>query len=176
MGDALTTDSDGSEIVECHHGFPVPRDPRKRALLYNRSMDVQKMDRLYEALERGATFRSAAMQARMLPREFEYIWQLGKDGHPTYRKFFNQVMEARGDYATRLQQHVASHAFTTAGVEDGTAMKVLKAEEKGTYIDEREKVADVVLNLEIGKVVLNTEYGDEAEVVHGEVEDAEVVG
>lgn len=164
-------------IVDHRYGFPIPKDHRKSALLFNETLNVEKMETLYDALSTGATFRSAAMQAGMTPSEFEYMWKLGRGGHPTYSGFFEKAMRVRGKYAAKLQRHVSDHAMTQDGIEDGTALKVLKAEEKDSWIDDREKVAEVTVNLGIGKVVLNTDYGDEREhdVVDGEVEDAEVI-
>ena len=114
------------------------------------------------------------MQAGMFPGEFEYIWYLGRRGHPAYAGLVCDLMKVRGDFATRLQSHMAKHALTDEGLADGTTAKMLKAEERDSWIEDREKVAEVTVNMGIGKVVLTTDFGDaeEGDVVEGEIVDA----
>lgn len=177
MGD--TTDSKNKIVPKKEYlGFPIPKAPGKAAILLSNVVDTDQIERIRHAVKHGATWRVAAMQAGMQIDEFEYLWYLGKMRHPVYRDLVKEILRARGDFAAELHEHIAEHALTPAGLKDGTTEKVLKMEEKDSWMEEKGGAPDVVVNIGISKVNLNVDFGEDVEINHGRsrVVDAEVVG
>ena len=158
-------------VVKYKYGLPVPKNPRKQAIFYNKSLDVEKIRRVKEAIEEGATWRAAAMQAGMYPKEFEYMIQLGRAGHPAYGRLVSELLESRGKLARQMFAKMFDHAMSEEGVSDGTLEKMIKAEERDSWIETAHE-GGVNPGATV-KVNINVEFGDEREVSHEEILDAE---
>ncbi len=160
-----------TSLVKRKYGIPIPRTPRKQAIFYNKSLDVDKIMRIKDAIAEGATWRAAAMQAGMYPSEFEYMIKLGRAGHPAYGRLVSELLESRGALARRMFDRMLSHAMTEDGVADGTLEKMIKAEERDSWL---ETESEVQARSGGGvKVNINIEFGDEQEVSHEDALDAE---
>lgn len=167
------SDDEEPKIIKRKWGIKVPSKPREQAIFYNKSLDVTKIKRICEAVEEGATWRIAAAQAGMYPSEFEYMIKLGRAGHPVYGQVIYRLLEARGVVARKLISKMMDHAMSDEGVADGTLEKMIKAEERDSWID---VAPSETANTGSGvKVNINVNFGDEKTVDHSksEVLDAE---
>jgi len=179
-GDALSVVSGRSREITHKWGLPVPENPRKRAIFFNRSLNVDKIRRLEDAAACAATWKQAAERAGMYPEELGYMMKLGRSGHPTYGRLVERLLTARAGAVARIQERMYEHADSAAGIKDGTAEKFLKMDEKDSWLDES-RHSDIAVTANIGKVVINTNFDDDLVIVDGkivedDVVDAEVVG
>lgn len=166
-----TGESGKLELVKYKYGIKVPRSARRQALFFNDSVNVDKIERVCEALEGGSTKRVAADCACIPVEDLDYMMALGQAGHPFYGKLFEDVSSVRGRAARKLHRRVREHALSDEGVKDGTAIKALRAEEKDSWLEDQGGPAQTVNNTM--QVILRTNFGNEVEVDHSEAEDAE---
>lgn len=170
---AIVKPGEVSEVIKTRrkYGLVVPKTPRKQAIFYNKSLDVEKILKIKDAIAEGATWRAAAMQAGMYPSEFEYMIKLGRAGHPAYGKLVSELLEARGAVSRKMFDRMLSHAMSEEGVTDGTLEKMIKAEERDSWIETGAAVSGAG-NVS-AQVNINVNFGDEKTVDHSDVEDAE---
>lgn len=155
--------------VKYKYGIMAPKDPRKQAIFYNTSLNVEKIRRVTDAIEDGATWRVAAAQAGMYPTEFEYMIKLGRAGHPTYGRLVSELLETRGLAARKMFKRMLDHSMSDDGVKDGSLERMIKAEERDSWL---ETGSESTVKGSGTKVNINVNFGDEKTVNH-EVVDAE---
>jgi hypothetical protein len=168
---AIESDERGKPVVaQYKYGIKVPKGHREQAIFYNKTADIKKIKLIREAAENGATWRVAAAQAGMLPKEFEYMMALGRAGHPAYAQLVDELIQARGKLSRQLHERAAEHAMSDEGVRDGSLEKMIKAEERDSWLDnESEYSVSAGSGL---KVNFNVNFGTEKPVEH-DAEDVE---
>ena len=169
---AIEPGDDGKpEIAKYKYGIKAPKGHREQAIFYNKTADIKKIKLIREAAENGATWRVAAAQAGMLPKEFEYMMALGRAGHPAYAQLVDDLIQARGKLSRKLHERAAEHAMSEEGVRDGSLEKMIKAEERDSWLGEESEFS---ANSGGGlRVKLQVNFGTEKPVEHVDAEEAE---
>lgn len=160
--------TDSAGVVKYKYGIEVPDDPRRQKIFYGH-LEMWQEDALIEAAASLTPWKKTGEHAGILHEDFKYIMELGKAGHPKYADILNRMVQARSYKRHILQAKVIERAEEN----EDLAIKVLEMEERDRWTRETERQSEINKTVINGPVTIVTNFGDEVDVDHGFVPDAE---